>query len=251
MVETVHRHDLLGEAPGVHRGDRALVRAQRPRILVVPLDAELPGHARGLLDHVAAVEGRGETVMDHVVDDLAVAEPVAEAGLRQQVRRVGHGLHPTGDDDVLVAGADHLVGERDRAHPGGADLVDGLGADLQRQARGDLGLTGRNLSDPGLQDLAHDHVLDVRIGHVGAAQRLPDRLRAELHCGEAGQPARELPERRPGGAQDHAPPHEASLPTRPARQVDAGGNARVPSVAMTTSVRTWWAWRPERGGSVA
>ena len=42
----------------------------------------------------------------------------------QQVRRVGHRLHPAGDDDVELAGPDELVGQRDRVEPGQAHLVD-------------------------------------------------------------------------------------------------------------------------------
>jgi hypothetical protein len=43
---------------------------------------------------------------------------------------------------------------------------------------------------------------------------------------------------------DHAPPHRRPTLTRRA------GVAYAP-VQMTTPVRTWWAWRRERSGSVA
>jgi hypothetical protein len=131
------RHDLLGQAAVVGGVDRALVRAQRPAILVLTRDAELAGHERRLLDHVPVVEGRREPVVDGQVDQRPVAEPVAEARLLQCVRRVAHRLHPPGDDDVVLARADHQVGDLDRADAGGADLVDRVRRELDRQACGD------------------------------------------------------------------------------------------------------------------
>ena len=55
--------------------------------------------------------------------DVAVLE--ALAGLRQQVRGVGHRLHAAGDDDVDLAGADQLVGQGDGVEAREAHLVDG------------------------------------------------------------------------------------------------------------------------------
>ena len=49
--------------PGVDRRDRALVRAERPRVLLLARDAELARDERRLLDHVPAVEGRDEAVV--------------------------------------------------------------------------------------------------------------------------------------------------------------------------------------------
>ena len=55
---------------------------------------------------------------------VAVAHLVAEARLRQRVRRVRHRLHAARDDDLDVAGADHRVGDLDRADRRRAHLVD-------------------------------------------------------------------------------------------------------------------------------
>src|SRR5205085_5593682 len=73
--------DLVVEAPRVLRRRRALVRAQRPAILVLARDTELARDERGLLDHVPVVEARGEPVVRHQVDERAVAEPIAETRL--------------------------------------------------------------------------------------------------------------------------------------------------------------------------
>ena len=46
--------ELVGEAARVDRGDRPLVRAVGPGVLLLARDPELAGDERGLLDHVAA-----------------------------------------------------------------------------------------------------------------------------------------------------------------------------------------------------
>ncbi len=60
-------------------------------------------------------------------------KPVAGAG--QQVRRLGHRLHPAGDHDVALPGPDQLVGQRHRGQPGQAHLVDRHGRDRHGDAR--------------------------------------------------------------------------------------------------------------------
>ena len=65
-----------------------------------------------------------------VIESTSAPSPkrVAEAGLRQQVGRVRHALHAAGHDHLVLAGPDHDVGQRGRAHARGAHLVDRLGA---------------------------------------------------------------------------------------------------------------------------
>ena len=163
-LDAVHGDELVGEAALVDRRHRALVRAERPGVLLLARDPELARDERRLLDHVLAVEARDEPVVEHQVDDRAVAEPVAEARLLEDVRRVRHRLHAARDDHVVVAGADHLVGDLDRAHAGGADLVDRVARDLLREPRADRRLPGRRLAGAALEHLAHDHVLDLVVG---------------------------------------------------------------------------------------
>jgi hypothetical protein len=92
---------------------------------------------------------------------------------QQQVRRVGHRLHATGDHDVDLAGADELVGEGDRVEAGQADLVDRERRDAHRDAGLDRRLAGRDLAGAGLQDLAHDHVLHLVGAHARSAPAPP------------------------------------------------------------------------------
>ena len=64
--------------------------------------------------HVALLEGAPQAVVDHRVDDLAVAHAQAFARAIEQVGAVAHRLHAAGDDHLGVADADRL---RARASP--------------------------------------------------------------------------------------------------------------------------------------
>ena len=140
--------------------------------------------------------------MGHRVDRLDVAHAKAEARAGQQVGRVRHRLHPAGDADLEVAGADRLVGEPDRAHARGADLVDRLRGDLLRDPGLDLRLARGDLALAGLQHLAEDHLLDLARVDLGALQRGLDRLAAELGRVLGGERSAHLPERGARGAED-------------------------------------------------
>src|SRR6266542_463765 len=205
------RDDLVAEAPLVDRPDRALVRTERPLVLVLSRDPELARDERRLLDHVTLVEGRREPVVRHQVDQRPVAEPIAEAGLLEDVGRVRHRLHSACDDHVVVAGPDHLVGDLDRANRGGADLVDRVGAELDRQSSPDRRLPRRRLAGAALEHLAHDGVLDVLVGDPGAVERRPDHERAELGRLVARKRAAELPERGANCAEDDTAGHESRV----------------------------------------
>ena len=141
---------------------------------------ELARDPRRLLHHVQPVEGRGEPVEDHVVDDFAVAEPVAEARLRQEVRRVRHRLHPPRDDDVVAARTDHQVGDLDGADRRRADLVDRVRRNLLRDPGRDGRLPGRRLAYARLEHLSHDDVLDLLRFEPRTLERGANRDRSQL-----------------------------------------------------------------------
>ena len=128
--------------------------------------------------------------MDHRVDRLDVAHPEAEAGARAAGRAPRHRLHAAGDADLEVAGADRLVGEPDRAHARGADLVDRLRGDLLRDPALDLGLARGDLALAGLQHLADRRPAATWSGvDLGALERGRDRGAAEVGGVEASESA--------------------------------------------------------------
>src|SRR5437588_685104 len=95
-----------------------------PRRFANSSDVTITHDLRVLLHHVQLVERGRESVEDHRVDQLAVPDPIAEARLLQEIGRVRHRLHPAGDHALVLAGADHRVGDLDRADGRRAHLVD-------------------------------------------------------------------------------------------------------------------------------
>jgi hypothetical protein len=161
------------------------VAAQRELVEVGAGELELVADLGGLLEHLLPGERVGEAVVDHRVERLGVAHPVAEARVLQQVRRLGHRLHPARDRDVEVADPHGLVDDARRAQARGADLVDGLARDLLRDAGLDLGLAARDLALAGLEDLPEDHVLDLVWLYLRPLERRGDCGAAELGGVEA------------------------------------------------------------------
>jgi hypothetical protein len=145
----------------------------------------------------------GEAVEGHVVLDRHVAVLVADALAHEQVRRVRHGLHATGHDDLELAGPDELVGQRDGVEAAEAHLVDGECGGGHRDAGAGGGLAGRDLPGAGLQHLTHDHVLHLLRRDAGPLQRRLDRDLAEFRGGEVLQPAEQPAHRGAGAVDDH------------------------------------------------
>ena len=161
----------------------------------------------GELAHRDLVEGVGQAVVGHRVDQLGVAVLRAGARVGQQVRRLGHRLHAAGDDDLELAGADQLVGQRDRVEAGQADLVQRERGHRHRDAAGDRGRAGRVLAGAGLDDLAHDHVVDLVAGDAGPLQGGLDGDAAEVGGGEVLQRAEQPAHRGAGAADDDGAGH--------------------------------------------
>ena len=114
---------------------------------------------------------------------------------------MGHRLHAAGDDDLELAGADELVGQRDGVEAGQADLVDRQRGDVHRDAALDGGLARRDLARAGLDDVAHDHVVDLVGRDAGALERGLDGDPAEVRGGEVLERA-EQPAHRGAGSSD-------------------------------------------------
>ncbi len=173
-----HADDLVAEPPGGDRGLGLLLRRRREGVLVLAADLVLVGDVLGGGAHVAVLERAPEAVADHLVDELAVTEPVAVAGVLDQVRRARHVLHAAREDHLAVAEPDRLGGERDRLQPRAAHLVDGHRRRALGQARAEGCLARRVLAEARRQHVAHQHLVDAV--DAGAAQRLLRRDRAEL-----------------------------------------------------------------------
>ena len=102
-----------------------------------------------------------QPVVDHRVERLAVAHAKAEARLREQVGSAATSTPCRRRRRPRPRRHGSPGRAADRAHAGGADLVDRLRGDLLRDAGVDLGLSRGDLALAGLEHLAHDHVLDL------------------------------------------------------------------------------------------
>ena len=191
-----HCNDLFAERAILPGTMRSLMRSRRPLILILTRDLELAVHLVRALAHVLLGEGRPQAVVHHRIDHLGVAQAGAEARLRDEIRGLGHRLHAAGHDDLDLAGADELVGQGDRIEAGQAHLIDGDGRHLLRDATFDGRLTGCDLARAGLQDLAHDHVVDVFALDAGTLEGRADGVSSEGHSRHVFECPRELANRR-------------------------------------------------------
>jgi hypothetical protein len=154
--------------------------ATSERILIfarhaVSRDDLLGGHA-----HVAALDRAGQALLQHRVDHLRAAHPVAPARALQDVRRVAHRLGSAGEDDVDVAGFHRLDGMNHRLQPGSADAVDRLARHLDRHAGPERRLPGDVHTGAGLQHAAHDDVANVGGRHAGPRDGFTNHDCAEI-----------------------------------------------------------------------
>jgi hypothetical protein len=116
----------------------------------------------------------------HVVLDRHVAVLVPLALADQQVRRVGHRLHAAGHDDLDLAGADELVGQRDRVEAGQAHLVDRERGHAHRMPAPIAAWRAGICPAPAWSTWPHDHVLHLVGSHARALKGRLDRELAEL-----------------------------------------------------------------------
>ena len=130
--------------------------------------------------------------------------------LAEQVRRLRHRLLAARDDDLELARADQLVGQRDGVDAGQAHLVDRERGHVHRDAARDRGLPRGDLPGARREHLTHDHVLHLLGRDPGPLQRGLDRHATELGAGEALQRAQQPPHGRAGSGDDHGRRHMSS-----------------------------------------
>ena len=179
------------------------MRARRPCVLLFAADLELVVHVVGALPHVLFEKRRPQAVVDHGVHHLRVAHARPEPRFRDEVRRLRHGLHPAGDDDLDLAGTNELIGQRDRVQARQAHLIDGDGRDLLRDAGLDRRLARSDLTGSSLQNLAHDHVIHVAGLHTAALEGRPDRMAAQRDRRHIFESSAKLAEWRARARYDH------------------------------------------------
>src|ERR1017187_7847402 len=180
-----HADDLVAETAGCDRGLCLLLRRGGERVLVLAAHLVLVRDVLGGVAHVAVLEGAPEAIADHLVDELAVTDPVAISRALDEVWRARHVLHPAGQDHLAVAGSDRLGGKRDRLEPRAAHLVHGHRRRALGQPGAESSLPRRVLPQPGGEHVAHEHLVDGV--QPGAAQCLLHRHCPELRSGDVDE----------------------------------------------------------------
>ncbi len=126
--------------------------------------------------------------------------------------RLAHAFLAARHHDGGVSGGDLLSAQRHGAKAGAAQLVDAPGRALDRHAGLDRRLARGALASARLQDLAHDHFLDIGRGDAGALDRGLDGDGAQFVGWQAGEGAVEGPDRGASGGNDDDVGHGGDLP---------------------------------------
>ena len=137
------------------------------------------------------VEGVPKAIVHHGVHELrlthGVTHAIAVAALLQSKGCHVHVLGATCDNDIGIAGLDHLCGGVNRIETGAADDVDRDGRALDWKARVERCLAGDVLALPRLKDTAQVDVIDVLGLDLRTVQGLLDDRRAERTRRDCGQ----------------------------------------------------------------
>src|SRR4051812_41923110 len=134
------------EATFLDRRDRLAMRVHREVILHLAGDAVLLGHVLAGDAHVVVVEYVPESVLDHRIDNLRVAEVITLARLGKQIRSVGHRLHAACNHNVAIPSLNGLCTQGDCLESRTANLVDSHCANFGRQSAIDRRLARRVLT---------------------------------------------------------------------------------------------------------
>src|SRR5882762_10557991 len=172
-----------------------------------------------------------ETVGNHRVHKFPIADAVTGARLRQQIRAVGHRLHPARDDNFRFAKLHRLRRQRYGFESGAANFVDGHRRNARIAAALERRLPRGILSKPRLHNVAENRFVNLIRIEAGAANRFSNRFAAKFRRGEPGETTLKFSDWRSNGGENDGsfdthgkPPEErrASL-YRDARKEAAAG----------------------------
>ena len=180
LARHFNRHDLRLEMTGGLRAREPLLRAQRPAVLGLAGDLIFLDQIFRVPAGVSVRERVVQPVAQHAVIELAVAQAVAPAAARDEIRRKIHVLHAARHRDLDVAQQDLLRRRDDGLRARAANAIDGHRRRRHRQPRMHGGLPGRIYLGAGLHDIAHDDRFNLVGAKPGALDRGADRHRAEI-----------------------------------------------------------------------
>src|SRR5579859_6783971 len=144
-----------------------------------------------------------ESIMDRGIDQLAIAEPVATAGLRQQVRATGHVFHATRHNDACRTAGEQGMRQHDGLKPAASHFINRQATNLIGQSCTQPCLTGRCLPQASADDIAHDTFINTGRIDPGARDRCTDCTGAKIRRRQIAKRALELADWRTGSAHEH------------------------------------------------
>ena len=176
--------------PGSRSGLRALYRGDGVGVLLLARELILGRAVFGIGAHgAAAIVGIFQTVEHHVVVNHAVPDAVAASRFGDQIRRVSHRLHTTGDDHAIGT-CEQRVDAIDRGlHRRAAHLRQGHRTRRHRNTCLDRSLSCWRLPLPRHQAITKNHFIDDIRLDAAALERSADRDRTEISGGDRGEVA--------------------------------------------------------------
>src|SRR5262249_23939882 len=138
--------DLVTELTSADCRHRPTIGLRRVAVLIGARNLALSRAQLGALAHVPVAVHVPKPVVDHRIDQLAVAEPVALACPVEQIWHTAHVFHPARDHQRRIAGLQHLRAEHYRLEPAAANPVDLGRTHALRQAGEDRRLARRGLT---------------------------------------------------------------------------------------------------------
>jgi hypothetical protein len=127
----------------------------------------------GGVAHVGSRCNSPQAVVDHAIDELAVAEALSRARVGKQIRREAHVLHAAREDRVRIAELDGLRGEHHGLEPEPHTLLIVTAPDTRVHAAKDERLARGACPDTGLQHVAQDHFVRPTRGRASCAKWFP------------------------------------------------------------------------------
>ena len=186
------------------------MRASRKGVHVVAREAIGLAVLLGGGTHRDRVEPAHERILIKSVLGRHAAVLVSLTSTHKEVGRTGHRLHATGDDDLVVPGANRLIGQRHGNKARQAQLVDGGGGYRHRDT-GSRGRGARGIgSGTGLHDIAHDHRIDLIGSDTRPLQRATDSHGTEFNRRQRREDAEQLADRGACSVDDHRSGHGVS-----------------------------------------
>ena len=196
------RHDFVSKLPINDRPHGAPLALGGKRVLIAARHGVAACNRFCSHAHVTRANRAHEPLVEHRIDHVGVAHPVAPPRAHQQVRRVGHRLGTASDDGVDIADTNRLDGVHHRLQSGSADAVHCFARNVDGQPGLERRLSSHVHPSSCLKDTSHDYVADIRRLHSGTHDRFANDHGREIGSGNARQRAAEGSNRRAARAED-------------------------------------------------